>query len=86
MNVNFIYNGFEFEIFGQSIPTKKQNAYLHMIIEHELMETYPQMKQEVLTLKKLGFKTEPAFCKILGLDGDPYEELIKYGKERGFID
>lgn len=83
---NFLYKGFEVEIFGQSVPTNYQYAYLHMIIEQKLIETYPHIKKEVMTLKKLGVKTEPAFCKILGLDGDPYEELIKFGKERGFID
>ena len=43
------------------------------------------MKEEIVSLKKQGYKTEPAFCKVLGLKGDPYHSLIQYGKVKRFI-
>lgn len=85
MKANFYFDGFEFELFGQPIPVKQQFAYLHMIIEHEILRINPTIKEEVLSLKKQGYKTEPAFCKVLGLKGDPYHSLIQYGKVKRFI-
>ncbi|WLR42385.1 DUF4269 domain-containing protein [Bacillus carboniphilus] len=85
VKVNFTYNHFEFELFAQAEPVKRQYAYLHMIIEHEILKKYPHMKSEIIQLKKQGYKTEPAFCYLLRIEGDPYEGLIEYGKEQGFI-
>lgn len=84
IKVNFVYDGLEFELFGQPVPVTKQYAYLHMVIEHWLMEQHPHLRMAVIQLKKQGVKTEPAFCKLLGLEGDPYESLLKYGKSLGF--
>ncbi|WP_276310222.1 DUF4269 domain-containing protein [Bacillus salacetis] len=53
---------FDFELFGQMVPVRKQNAWLHMIIEHEIQQRYPNLKEEVMDLKNDGLKTEPAFC------------------------
>lgn len=70
---------FEIEIFGQNIPTERQNAFRHMLIEYKLLEEKgPEFKTEIIHLKSLGLKTEPAFAKLLGLAGDPYEELLNY--------
>ncbi|MUH37108.1 DUF4269 domain-containing protein [Zobellia amurskyensis] len=69
---------FQFEVFGQNIPTEQQNAYRHMIIENQiLMERGIRFKQEIIALKSTGIKTEPAFAKLLGLNGNPYIELLK---------
>lgn len=69
---------FLFEIFAQNTPTKQQNAYLHMIAEHAILkEKGKNFKQEIIKLKASGLKTEPAFAKLLGIEGDPYEELLK---------
>jgi hypothetical protein len=38
---NFLYQGFEFELFGNEQPVHKQNAYLHMIIEHKILLLFP---------------------------------------------
>lgn len=74
----FIADDFEFEIFGQNVPTERQNAYRHMLIEHWLIqEKGNDFKQAVVELKSKGFKTEPAFAKLLGIKGDPYVELLK---------
>ncbi len=74
----FKTNNFLFEIFGQKIPTEKQNAYRHMIIENRILnEKGLEFKQKIKELKSDGLKTEPAFAKLLGLKGNPYIELLK---------
>ncbi|MGM0852746.1 MAG: DUF4269 domain-containing protein [Bacillota bacterium] len=85
VKANFTFSGFEFELFGQAQPVHKQHAYLHMMIEHELLQRYPTLKQKVIHLKKQGYKTEPAFCKLFDITGDPYEGLIRFGVEKGMI-
>jgi len=85
VKANFIFGGFEFELFAQPQSVKEQYAYLHMIIENSLMKQFPNIRAEVTQLKKEGFKTEPAFCEVLGLEGDPYESLLNYGRRMGII-
>ena len=85
IKVNFIFSGFEFELFAQHQPVKEQYAYLHMIIEDYLMKQFPDIRAEVIQLKIQGLKTEPAFCKVLGLEGDPFESLLNYGRRLGII-
>jgi len=69
---------FLFEIFGQNIPTEKQNAYRHMIIENRILnEKGVDFKHKIIELKSEGLKMEPAFAKLLGLEGNPYTELLK---------
>ncbi|MDF3025983.1 MAG: hypothetical protein K0S23_290 [Fluviicola sp.] len=76
---NFVVDGFEIEIFGQSIPTKQQFAYRHLIIEYNLLNQYGEkFRQQIIELKQQGHKTEPAFGLALGLKGDPYTELLKF--------
>lgn len=82
---NFTFEGMEFELFAQPIPVVNQNAYRHMIIEHHLLMTQPHIRDEIINLKMLGLKTEPAFAKVLGLAGDPYEELLKIGSQLDLI-
>ncbi|OXE95318.1 uncharacterized protein DUF4269 [Flavobacterium araucananum] len=75
----FKINDFEIEIFGQNIPTKNQNGYKHMIIEYEILKTKGEnFRLEIIKLKQNGYKTEPAFAFLLGLNGDSYSELLKY--------
>lgn len=76
---NFKLDDFEIEIFGQNIPTKNQNGYRHMIIEYQILESRDEnFRQEIIKLKQNGYKTEPAFAKLLGLKNDPYIELLNY--------
>lgn len=78
---NFTVLDFEFEIFGQNIPVVEQNGFRHMIVEAKILEEKDEeFKQKIIELKKQGFKTEPAFAMLLGLSGDPYQELLKYKK------
>lgn len=74
----FWFKDFEIEIFGQNRATEKQNAYQHMLIEHRILqEKGAEFKAEIIALKTKGLKTEPAFAKLLKLEGNPYEELLK---------
>lgn len=76
---NFKIDGFEIEIFGQNIPTRKQNAYRHMIIENKILnERGESFRQKIIELKRKGHKTEPAFAIILELKGNAYTELLAY--------
>ncbi len=72
-------------MFGQPCPVKKQYAYLHMVIEDSLTKKFPDLKEKVWKLKMDGHKTEPVFCHVLGLEGDPYEALLNYGEKQGII-
>jgi hypothetical protein len=79
IKANFYIEDFELEIFGQDLDTIQQNAYQHMIIEHSiLIEKGEEFRQKVINLKRKGLKTEPAFAKLLSLDGNPYKELLKF--------
>ena len=74
---SFNFKKFTIEIFGQNIPTEQQNAYKHLIIEnHILKEKGSEFASKIITLKKSGLKTEPAFAQLLQLKGNPYKELI----------
>ena len=79
---NFFVDDVEIEVFGQSIPTKQQFAYRHLIVEYNLLKKYGEkFRQQIIELKRQGHKTEPAFAIALGLTGDPYTELLKYETE-----
>lgn len=76
---NFNVNGQEFEIFGQAIPVDMQMGYLHMIAEYRILSEYDEhFKQTIIDLKRKGIKTEPAFAKLLNLEDDPYQALLKF--------
>ncbi len=78
---NFRVDDFEIEVFGQDVPTRQQRGYRHLLVEHYLLETHGEIfRQKVIALKKQGIKTEPAFAQLLGLEGDPYTELLMYEK------
>lgn len=75
---NFKVENFEIEIFGQNKPSQEQFAYRHMVIENYLLLSRGnQFRETIRALKVQGFKTEPAFAHALGLQGDPYLELLK---------
>lgn len=81
----FRYAEFDFELFAQPIKVDKQHAYLHMIVEHHLLTKNPNLKEEVIYLKQLGMKTEPAFAKLLSLEGNPYDAILELGVKLGII-
>lgn len=64
----FYADGFMIELFGQNIPCRQQLAYRHMLVEHALLNKYGEpFRREIIALKKQGYKTEPAFAKMLAL-------------------
>lgn len=76
---NFRIGMFEIEVFGQNVPTRQQLAYRHLLIEHRLLQQKGEgFRQQIIELKRKGFKTEPAFAYLLDLKGDPYTELLHY--------
>lgn len=76
---NFFIDNFEIEVFGQNTPTSQQNGYRHMLIEYKILQEKDEaFRQEIINLKKQGIKTEPAFARLLKIEGDPYIELLKY--------
>ncbi|MES2486310.1 MAG: DUF4269 domain-containing protein [Bacteroidota bacterium] len=73
---NFFIHDFELEIFGQATPVINQYGYRHMVVEHQiLLEKGEDFRQQIISLKQQGYKTETAFAKLLGLQGNPYKAL-----------
>jgi Domain of unknown function (DUF4269) len=76
---SFLINNFSIEIFGQNRHPKEQEAYKHMLIEFAILNKYGEnFRKDVIQKKKAGYKTEPAFAKLLALEGDPYEAILNY--------
>ncbi|WP_145046119.1 DUF4269 domain-containing protein [Paenibacillus xylanexedens] len=74
---NFQIDHWPIEIFAQAVPVQQQNAYLHMKVEWELLQLWgSEGQREIRRLKRSGLKTEPAFAQVLGLQGDPYVEML----------
>ncbi len=74
----FFCDGQEIEIFATSQPTEKQPAYRHMLVEYRLIQLLDEsFRQEIIRLKLEGFRTEPAFGKLLNLKEDPYQALFE---------
>ena len=68
-----------FEIYATDKATEIQNGYLQMLKEHEIIQLRgEEFAEQVRQLKRSGVKTEPAFCQLLGIEGDAYTELLKY--------
>jgi hypothetical protein len=74
---SFEVEGLAVEIFGQALPTARQNGYRHLVVEARLLAAGgAALRRQVLALKAGGVKTEPAFAQVLGLAGDPYQALL----------
>ncbi|AOP35634.1 hypothetical protein A0128_18370 [Leptospira tipperaryensis] len=68
---------FEYEIFAQTLPVSQQMGYVHFTIEGKILSIAgSEFKERIQTLKRDGWKTEEAFCKLLGVREDPYEFLF----------
>ncbi|MDR0266539.1 DUF4269 domain-containing protein [Paenibacillus sp.] len=75
---NFEFGSWPVEIFAQGRPVVEQNAYKHMVIEHRILEKLGlDFREQVRLMKRDGLKTEPAFARLLRLDGDPYQTMLE---------
>jgi hypothetical protein len=64
------------EVFGQPLPIDRQRGYRHLLVEARLLARGgAPLRRAVATLRRSGLKTEPAFARALGLDGDPHQRL-----------
>lgn len=73
---------FRYEIFGQSLEPTEQYAWIHMMVENRFLKLAdPSFREEIRNLKRQGIKTEPAFCKVLDLKGDPYKTMIQWNQK-----
>lgn len=81
LTVNFLVDDFEIEVYAQNMKTTEQNGYRHMVIENRVLKLGGNLiRKKVIELKRSGLKTEPAFAKILNLQGNPYDELLELEK------
>lgn len=75
--VQFTYKDWLFELFAQPVPTVLQNGFRHMVVEHRILNILgEEARQSIISLKQSGVKTEPAFAKLLGIEGDPFQQLL----------
>ncbi len=75
----FTAGTFPIEIFGQNRPATEQEAVRHLLIEYAILQEKGEtFRQQVIALKMDGMKTEPAFARLLGMEGNGYEQLLTY--------
>ena len=64
----FQIDEFEIEIFGQNRPTKQQEGYRHMMIEHKILSSNDEtFRQKIIYLKKARINHRTSFCKTIEL-------------------
>ncbi len=74
----FNFHGVPFELFGQNIETVEQKAYKHFQVEERLLKLGGQkLRTQIISYRKQGLKTEPAFARALNLHEDPYLKLLE---------
>jgi len=79
LSCGFIIEDTQIELYATDMDTERQNGYLHMVKEYEILQSKSDdFRIQIIEFKRQGIKTEPAFCKLLNISGDPYSELLKY--------
>lgn len=73
---SFRLGDFTIELFAQDIPSKQQDAYLHLLAEWRLLQhTGSGAIEAIRQLKAKGYKTEPAFALLYHLPGEAYSAV-----------
>ena len=76
--VRFECDGLPIEIFATNRPSREQFGFIHLLVEARILWVMGNdFARQVHELKTAGIKTEPAFAKLLGLEGDPYIALAE---------
>jgi Domain of unknown function (DUF4269) len=74
----FDFGDWVFELFGDVTPAGQQPAWRHFDVERRLLRLDDgRLRAALVRLRANGQKTEPAFATALGLDGDPYEAMLR---------
>lgn len=76
--VNFCAGEFAVELFGQPQPVAAQHGWRHLQVEARVLALAGAPAVAAITqYKREGLKTEPAFARWLGLQGDdPYLAVL----------
>ncbi|MCD8167407.1 MAG: DUF4269 domain-containing protein [Bacteroides sp.] len=75
---NFLLEDMLVEIFATPDDPLSTNGYRHLLAEARILSVLgKEFREEVVRLKREGLKTEPAFARLLGLFGDPYQALLE---------
>ncbi len=78
-----MFMGREVNIYATPSEKLANRSVIHRQNELELANYCPKLLAEVCKLKRQGYGTEPAWVKVLGLDGDPYELMLESRLELG---
>lgn len=74
---SFEVAGWRIELYGEAIPVAQQRGWRHFAVERRLLGLAGEgLRRQVLALRHLGLKTEPAFAAALKLRGEPYLALL----------
>lgn len=74
----FHHSSFLFEVYASETPVEQQMGYRHFQVMKKLCKCGgEEFKCKIRHLKRSGLKTEPAICKLLSLEGDPYQAVLE---------
>lgn len=77
LTCNFRAGGFPVEIYASAQSPLLGNGYRHMRVEYRLLSLFGEsFRDKIIAFKKAGMKTEPAFARVLELEGDPYRAVL----------
>lgn len=78
VSVRFDGLGTPIEVYCEKVAVLEQLGFRHLLIEGRLLTIGgAALRSRVRTLKAGGLKTEPAFARVLGIEGDPYSGLLE---------
>ncbi len=73
----FTAHGWTFGIFADAPPVREQEGWRHYLVEERLLALGgAAFRAAILDERRHGAKTEPAFARALGLEGDGYRILL----------
>lgn len=76
MIAKFAAEGWPFEVFVSPEPVADQAGWQHFVVERRLLDLAGfSLRDQIMTLRMRGIKTEPAFATALGLPGHPYQAM-----------